>query len=168
MWRWWFKLLSRVRLLRPCGLSPATLLGPWYFPGKNTGVGCHFLLQGLFLTQDLNPRPLHCTTYRFSSDSIHHQGALKVKNPLPMQKTQETQVPSLSQEDPLEEEMATHSSVLDWRIPWTEEPGGLQSTGSQRVGHDWATNTHKEEINKHNKMSCEEVSKQSQIPGEPL
>ena len=40
---------------------------------------------------------------------------------------------------PLEKEMATHSSILAWRIPWTEEPGGLQSTGSQRVGHDWAT-----------------------------
>ena len=39
-------------------------------------------------------------------------------------------------EDPLEEEMATHSSILVWRIPWTEEPGGLQSMGSQRVGHD--------------------------------
>jgi len=39
-------------------------------------------------------------------------------------------------DDPLEEEMATHSSVLSWRIPWTEEPGGLQSMGSQRVGHD--------------------------------
>ena len=38
--------------------------------------------------------------------------------------------------DPLEKEMATHSSILAWRIPWTEEPGGLQSTGSQRVGHD--------------------------------
>ena len=43
-------------------------------------------------------------------------------------------------EDPLEKEMATHSSVLAWRIPWTEEPRGLQSTGSQRVGHNWATN----------------------------
>ena len=42
-------------------------------------------------------------------------------------------------EDPLEKEMATHSSILAWRIPWTEEPGRLQSTGSQRVGHDWAT-----------------------------
>ena len=42
----------------------------------------------------------------------------------------------LGQEDPLEKEMATHSSILAWRIPWTEEPGGLQSTGSQRVGHD--------------------------------
>ena len=52
---------------------------------------------------------------------------------------QKTQVPSLGREDPLEKEMATHSSILAWRIPWTEEPGGLQSTGSQRVGHDWAT-----------------------------
>ena len=49
---------------------------------------------------------------------------------------QETQVQSLGQEDPLEEEMATHSSILVWRTPWTEEPGGLQSMGSQRVGHD--------------------------------
>ena len=53
-----------------------------------------------------------------------------------MQKMQETLVPSLGQEDPLEEEMATHSSVLAWKIPWTEEPGGLQSMGLQRVGHD--------------------------------
>ena len=43
---------------------------------------------------------------------------------------------SLSWEDPLEKEMATHSSIFAWRIPWTEEPGGLQSIGSQRVGHD--------------------------------
>ena len=49
---------------------------------------------------------------------------------------QETQVRSLGWEDPLEKEMATHSSILAWRIPWTEEPGGLQSIGSQRVGHD--------------------------------
>ena len=51
----------------------------------------------------------------------------------------ETWVRSLGWEDPLEKEMATHSSILAWRIPWMEEPGGLQSTGSQRVGHDWAT-----------------------------
>ena len=49
---------------------------------------------------------------------------------------QETQVLSLGQEDPLEEEMATHSSILVWRIPWTEESGGLQSMGSKRVRHD--------------------------------
>ena len=45
-------------------------------------------------------------------------------------------VQSLSREDPLEEGMATHSSILAWRIPWTEEPGGQQSMGSQRAGHD--------------------------------
>ena len=48
----------------------------------------------------------------------------------------ETWVPSLSQEDPLGKGMATHSSILAWEIPWTEEPGGLQSMGLQRVGHD--------------------------------
>ena len=52
---------------------------------------------------------------------------------------QETQVRSLGQEEPLEKEMATHSSTLAWEIPWTEEPGGLQSRGSQGVGHDLAT-----------------------------
>ena len=51
----------------------------------------------------------------------------------------ETWVRYLGWEDPLEKKMATHSSILAWRIPWMEEPGGLQSTGSQRVGHDWAT-----------------------------
>ena len=53
---------------------------------------------------------------------------------------QETWVWSLGQEDPLEKGMATHSSMLAQRTPWTEEPGGLQSLGSQRVGHDWVTN----------------------------
>ena len=48
----------------------------------------------------------------------------------------ETQVQSLGGEDPLKERMATHSSILAWRMPWTEEPGGLQSMGPQRVGHD--------------------------------
>ena len=49
---------------------------------------------------------------------------------------QETRVQSLGWEDPLEKGMATHSSILAWRIPWTEEPGGLQSMGSQRIGHN--------------------------------
>ena len=52
---------------------------------------------------------------------------------------QETRVRSLGWEDPLEKEMAIHSSILAWKIPWTEEPGRLQSMGSQRVEHDWAT-----------------------------
>ena len=51
----------------------------------------------------------------------------------------ETQVQSLGQEDPLEKEMATHSIILAWKIPWTEEPGRLQTMGSRRVRHDWAT-----------------------------
>ena len=54
---------------------------------------------------------------------------------------QETQIWSLGQEDSLEKEMATHSSIFAWRIPWTEGPGGLQSRGSQSVGHYWVTNT---------------------------
>ena len=53
-----------------------------------------------------------------------------------MQKTQETQIQSLGQEDSMEKEMATHSSILACSIPWTEEPGGLQSMGLQRIGHD--------------------------------
>ena len=53
----------------------------------------------------------------------------------------EPRAQSLGWEDPLEKGMATHSSILAWRIPWTEEPGGLQSMGSQRVGNDWATKT---------------------------
>ena len=55
---------------------------------------------------------------------------------------QETQIKSLGQEDPLEKEKATQSSILAWRIPWTEEPGRLQSMGSQRIRHDGATNTY--------------------------
>ena len=60
-----------------------------------------------------------------------------IKNPLAMQ---ETQVQSLGPEDPLEKGIATHSSILAWRIPWTEEPGGLQSMRSQRIGHNSVTN----------------------------
>ena len=60
-------------------------------------------------------------------------------NLLAMQKMQEIQVQSLGGEDPLEEEMATHSSILSWEIPWTEEPHRLQSMGSQRVRQDLAT-----------------------------
>ena len=59
-----------------------------------------------------------------------------VKNLPAMQETQKIQVPSLSRGDPLKEGMATHYSILAWRIPWTEEPGRLQSMGLQRVGHD--------------------------------
>ena len=61
-----------------------------------------------------------------------------VKKPPTMQKTW---VQSLGQEDPLEKGMTTHTNILAWRIPWTEEPAGLQSMGLQRVGHNLETNT---------------------------
>ena len=70
-----------------------------------------------------------------------------------MQETQATWVGSLGREDPLEKEMATHSSILAWKTPWTEEPGRLQSMGSQRIGHNWArmgahahTHTHTQDL----------------------
>ena len=59
-----------------------------------------------------------------------------VKNMPAMQETKESQTQSLGREDPLEEEIATRSGIFAWRIPWTEEPGGLHSIGLQRVGHD--------------------------------
>ena len=62
--------------------------------------------------------------------------AQQVKNPPALQETQGMRVQSLGQADPLEKEMATHSSILTWTIPWTEEPGKLQFMGSQRVGHE--------------------------------
>ena len=69
--------------------------------------------------------------------SLEPSGSV-IKNPPAMQKMQETLVQSLGGEDPLEEEMATHSSILVWKFPWTEEPDGLQSMGPQRVRHDQA------------------------------
>ena len=66
-------------------------------------------------------------------------GASVVRNPPAMRETQETQVRSLGWENPLEKEMATHFSILAWKIPWTMEPGRLLFMGSQRVGHNWAT-----------------------------
>ena len=78
----------------------------------------------------------NCETYKLATkrEIIHSKNTSQRLKRLPPMR--ETRVRSLGQEDPLEKEMATHSSILAWRIPWTEEPGGLQSTGSQRVGHD--------------------------------
>ena len=97
----------------------------------------------------------HFTVYMYCSDgkaSVYNAGDLglipglgrslvsqRLKRLPPLQ---ETQVRSLGWEDPLEKEMATHSSILAWRIPWTGEPGRLQSMGSQRVRYDWATSLH--------------------------
>ena len=70
---------------------------------------------------------------------IYIPGASAVKNPPAMQEMQQMQAQSLGWEDDLEQEMATHSRILVWKIPWAEEPGGLQSMGLQIVGHDLAT-----------------------------
>ena len=73
---------------------------------------------------------------------VLHSGAYPVTQTVKNLPTmQETHVQSLGQKDPLKKGMATHSSILVWRIPWTEEPDGLQSRGSQRAGHDRVTNT---------------------------
>ena len=78
-------------------------------------------------------------------ESLGQQEAFPVAQRLKrLSAMRETWVGSLDQEDPLEKEMATHSSILAWRIPWTEEPGGLQSTGSQRVGHNWVIKSNTE------------------------
>ena len=69
---------------------------------------------------------------------IGFPGGSVVKNPPSMRETLEMWVRFLGLEDPLEEEMATYSGILAWRIPWTKEPGGVQSTGVRRVGQDWS------------------------------
>ena len=77
--------------------------------------------------------------YIYTPFDVGFCGGSAVKNPLPMQEIQETWVRSLGQEDPLEKEMATHSSILAWGIPPTEEPEGLQSMGLQGIGHNLVT-----------------------------
>ena len=89
----------------------------------------HCKISGKLLSLDFF---MHIEIMGFPSDSA-------VKN-LPVM--QETQVRSLGWENPLREHMATHSSILAWRIPWTEEPGGLQSLGLHRVRHDWSNWAH--------------------------
>ena len=80
---------------------------------------------------------LHCTAKR--RPDVHyrwHGASLVAQRVKRLSAMLETRVWSLGQEDPLEKEMATHPSILAWRIPWTEEPGRLQTIGSQRVRHD--------------------------------
>ena len=85
---------------------------------------------------------IHINTYRQIHTHVEIHTNIYIEVSLVAQRIKhlparrETSVPSLGQEDPLEKEMATHSRSLAWRIPWMEEPGGLQPTGSQRVGHD--------------------------------
>ena len=86
-------------------------------------------------SQQLSLLKVSCPDSPYLCCSVGFPGSSMVKNLPAMQEMQETWVQSLGREDPLEEGMVTHSSILAWRIPWTEEAGGLQSIGSQRVGH---------------------------------
>ena len=106
------------------GVSQAWDLGPFA-----AALQCLLKQQN---TKKLYGTKNHCVPVQLRASLM----AQWVKNPPTMQETQEMRVQFLGQEDPLEEGMATHSSILAWRIPWTEEPGGLQPKGSQRVGHD--------------------------------
>jgi len=105
---------------------------PTYLPW-NDGTKCHDLSFWMLSFKPAFSLSSFTLIKRlFSSSSV----AQRIKR-LPA--IRETWVRSLGREDPLEKEVATHSSILAWRIPWTEELDGLQSTGSQRVRHDWAT-----------------------------
>ena len=146
--------------VRPHRRQPTRLPRPWDFPGKNTGVGCHFLLQCVRVKSESEvvqscltlSDPMDCSLSGSSSTLKNDVLTLKrthivlqpfingaslvaqmVKN-LPAMK--ETWVRSLGWEDPLEKGVATHSGILAWRIPWTEEPGWLQSKGLQRIKRD--------------------------------
>ena len=121
-----FNRKSESRSIVSDSLRPHGVYGPWNSPGQITGVGSLSLLQGIFPTQ-----VSHIAGRFFTSWATY------VKNLPAMQQMQETRVRDLGRENPLEEGMATHSRILAWRIPWTEEPVRIQSTGSQRVRHHW-------------------------------
>ena len=94
----------------------------------------------LRLCQDDSPETGNCWRQNVHVDAVIKELLCAVPTiHLPVQETQEVHVWSLSKEDPLEEGMATHYSILLWEVPQTEEPGGLESIGSQRVRHDWVT-----------------------------
>ena len=95
----------------------------------------------LFFFPPMSPQQAFWEWESVIAGSLALQASLVAQMVKGLPAMQETQVQCLGQEDPLEKEMATHSSILALRIPWTEEPGGPQPMGSQRVRHDWATNT---------------------------
>ena len=148
------------------GLQPTRLLCPWDFPGKNTQVSCHFLLQGIFSTQiqpvplvspalaggffttespgkpafytlcrDGDGTPLQYSCLQTSMDGGAWQAAV---HGVGKSQARLSDFTFTFHFHALEKEMATHSSVLSWRIPGTREPGGLPSMGSHRVGQDWS------------------------------
>ena len=117
--------------------QPTPVFLPGESPGQRSlGGQSSWVCQESDITKRLNTHTIKLLIMPLRGVSKYlcatHMVAQMVKNPPAMQ---ETWVPSLGREDPLREGMATHSSILAWRIPWTEEPGRLQSMRSQRVGY---------------------------------
>ena len=108
---------------------------------QNAVLGCN-LKNSRMISVCFQGKPFSITVIQvYASTSNAKEAEIElfykvVKNLPSMQETKEARVQSLGQEDPLEEDMETHSSILAWRILWTKEPGGLQSTVLQRVGHN--------------------------------
>ena len=141
----------QLQLLQNYWLGPRLGL-LWYWMiclGNEQRSFCHFwdciqvLHFGLFCSKFSKPGFSNTWTMNFQIFKLVLEKAEEEEIKLPTyagsSKMQETRAWSLDWEEHLEKAMATHPSVLAWEIPWTEEPGGLQSKGSQRVGHDWVT-----------------------------
>ena len=113
-----------------------------YIPGSRTAISRSSSTFNFLYTSSLFSIvtvPVHMSTNSTQEFSFLHivvSDASGKELSCQCRRHKERQVRSLGQEDPLEKEMAAHPSILAWRLPWTEEPGGLQSIGSQRVGHD--------------------------------
>ena len=154
---WLFAALWTVALQTPLSMG---------FSRQEYWKGCHALLQEIFLTQELNPSQPFQQPCRFDW-SIRTKVFFFVSLSLTIccgflgfpggtdneECNTGNLVQSLGWEDPLEEATATPSSILAWRIPWTEESGGLQNIGSQSVRHNWVT--------KHSVTSCQTKSSSS-------
>ena len=104
--------------------------------GKSSGEGTGNPLQCSCLENPMDGGAWWATVHRVAKSQTRLTNTTQQHTYIRLLITQGIQVHSLAQTEPLEEDTATHSSILAWEIPWTEEPGGLQSTGSQRVGHD--------------------------------
>ena len=137
MAQWWTVHLQ-CRSYRKCGFHPWVGKIPWirkwqptvvFLPGESHGQ------RSLAGYSPWGSKESETTEWAWPTSQVAQQ----IKNLPATQESQETRVQSLGQEDPLEEEMATRSNILAWRIPRTEETGRLQSMGSQRVRHDRGT-----------------------------
>ena len=124
----WFSSRPKAWAVGPRGIRSCLRPGNREYPRPRAGEGGH--LFSSWHKKFIFPLPFVLLWASLVAQMVKNQPEM-----------QEIQVQSLDWGDPLEKQMATHSSILAWRIPWTEEPGGLQVMGSQRVRQDWVTNT---------------------------